>query len=229
MVLQCKTDGAAAGVDPVAAWLRSETLESLIDLNEGCLELLVEQARATPGSALLTQIATLWSVLDRSGRRRAASCLYVLLDGGFANALRWGTTGTTGVGEAVHASYAPFFTVPAALSVTQAVFTFAWHLARCQGTAARLLLAIPGPCVQLLAQRTLRQVCDLAQAHPQWLKPRWQARPDVWGDLLLAAAQGETRALERARLRGQTLLAADARHAAGGAGERPPVALRIAR
>lgn len=229
MLLQCETDCAAAAVDPAASWLRSETLESLIDLNEGCLELLVEQARAPCGSELLTQIATLWSALDRSGRRRAASCFYVLLDGGFAYAPRWGAAAAGGVAEAAQASYAPFFTVPGALSVTQAVFTFAWHLARCQDTAARLLLGIPGPCVQLLAQRTLRQVCDLAQAHPEWLRPRWQSRPDVWRDLLLGAAQGETRALQRARLRGQTLLAAEARQAAGAGRERGPVALRVAR
>ena len=114
-----------------------------------------------------------------------------------------------------------------AAKVTQAVFTFAWHLARCQGTAARLLLGIPAPCVELIAQRTLRQVRDLAEAHPEWLKPRWQAQPQVWRDLLRAAADGEPRALQRARLRGQTLLAAEARHTAA-SGRREPCAARRA-
>jgi hypothetical protein len=222
MLLQCETDcGAGGGIDPAAVWLRSETLESLIDLNEVCLELLAAQARASCGSSLLAQIAALWSVLDGGGRRRAAGCLYVLLDAGFAHAPRWRAPAAAQVGEAARAGYAPFFTVAPAAKVTQAVFTFAWHLTRCQGTAARLPLGIPAPCVELIAQRTLRQVCDLAEAHPEWLKPRWQGQPEVWRDLLRAAADGEPRALQRARLRGQTLLAAEARRTASDSQRRP--------
>jgi hypothetical protein len=229
MLLQCETDcGAAGGIDPAALWLRSETLESLIDLNEVCLELLATQARASCGSPLLAQIAALWSVLDGCGRRRAAGGLYLLLDAGFAHAPRWRASPAAQVGEAARAGYPPFFTVAPAAKVTQAIFTFAWHLARCQGTAARLLLGIPAPCVELIAQRTLRQVCDLAETHPEWLQPRWQGQPEVWRDLLRAAAQGDPRALERARLRGQTLLAAESRRAAS-EGEREPLALRGAR
>ena len=112
MLLQCETDcGAGGGIDPAAVWLRSETLESLIDLNEVCLELLAAQARASCGSSLLAQIAALWSVLDGGGRRRAAGCLYVLLDAGFAQAPRWRAPAAAQVGEAARAGYAPFFTV----------------------------------------------------------------------------------------------------------------------
>ena len=224
MLLQCETDCAGAvGADPAAAWLRMETFESLIDLNEGCFELLAEQARATPGQVLLGQVATLWAALDGGGRRRAASCLYVVLDGGFAQPLRWNAAVAAEVGDAGRLAPAPFFTVPAAARVGQAVFTFAWHLARCQGTAARLLLGVPAVGVQHLAQLTLRQVCELAHAHPEWLQPRWPGRADVWRGLLQAAAQGETRALERARLRGQTLLAAETRRAAGMPRPRTPL------
>src|SRR5437763_16844725 len=41
--------------------------------------------------------------------------------------------------------------------------------------------------------------------------PRWPTRVRVWRELLLAAAAGEAPALERARLHGLTLLAAEAR------------------
>ena len=58
MLLQCETGSELAGASSRRrAWLRSETLESLIDLNEECLELLAEQARASCGSLLLAQIA----------------------------------------------------------------------------------------------------------------------------------------------------------------------------
>jgi hypothetical protein len=48
-----------------------------------------------------------------------------------------------------------------------------------------------------------------------WLRPRWPARVQVWRELLLAAVSGEVAALERARLWGLTLLAAEVRLAPG--------------
>jgi hypothetical protein len=98
------------------------------------------------------------------------------------------------------------------------VFIYAWHLARSQATAARLLLGMPAPSAVLIAQYTLRQIQALAESHPDWLRPRWPARVQVWRELLLAAAAGDGTALERARLRGLTMLAAEARLAE----HRPP-------
>jgi hypothetical protein len=209
MVLQCEME--YAGGEALGGWLRGATLASLSELNAECLELLAQQARATPGSALLVEIARLWVVLDPVARQRAAGCLYLLLDAGFADPRDWGTLAARQVQDADGGVYAPFFTVPAAAEVAQAVFTFAWHLACCQSTAARLLLGMPAACVGQLALHTLGQVRMLAARHPRWLRPRWCAHPDMWREFLRAAASGDAAALERARLRGQTLLAAEAR------------------
>ncbi|MGH7749514.1 MAG: hypothetical protein ACREQ5_32825, partial [Candidatus Dormibacteria bacterium] len=112
------------------------------------------------------------------------------------------------------APYGSFFTVPGAIEVRRLVLTYAWHLARTQGAAARLLLGMPAPCAALVGQCTLRQIHALAEAHPEWLKPRWPARAQVWRELLLAAASGEAGALEHAHMHGLTLLAAESRSAA---------------
>src|SRR5205823_6609098 len=116
-----------------------------------------------------------------------------------------------GVGDAGEAAYGTFFTVAGATEVARLVFTYAWHLARAHGAAARLLLGMSAPCAALIAHLSLRQIHSLAQTHPHWLRPRWPARVQVWRELLLAAASGEAPMLERARLHGLTLLAADAR------------------
>ena len=58
---------------------------------------------------------------------------------------------------------------------------------------------------------SLRQAFALADSHAAWLRPRWSGRPEVWQELLAAAACGEELALERARLHGLTLLAAESR------------------
>lgn len=224
MLLQCEMEFGVA--EPALAWLRSGTLESLTELNEACLALLAEQARAVPGSVLLAEIARGYPALDAPGRRRAAGCLYLLLDAGFADPQRWRPCGDRPVGDGSGGGSAPFFTVGAAAEVAQSVFTFAWHVARCQSTAACLLLGAPAACVALLARHTLGQVRALALAHPQWLKPRWAGHPDAWRALLRAAASAEPAALERARLRGQALLAAEARQPAN-TGHRPRLPPRL--
>jgi hypothetical protein len=219
MLLQCETEsGGAHAAGPVSEWLSRETLETLVELNELALELLGEQAaaRGTAASLLLRQVAEVWGSLDAGARRRAASCPYLLLDAGFADPLRWRSPPAPQVGDGASVGYTSFFTVPAAAVVARLVFTYAWHLARSQSAAARLLLGMPAPSAVLIGHYTLGQIQGLAEHHLEWLRPRWPARVQVWRQLLQAAASGETRALERARLRGLTLLAAEARGAARG-------------
>jgi hypothetical protein len=199
-----------------ASWLRAETFESLAELNEQCLELLAEQAtvRTAQSNLMLRQIGEAWRTLDASARRRAAACPYLLVDAGFADPHRWRWAGGHHVGDREHTPFAPFFTVPRATGVARLVFTYAWYLARTQNAAARLVLAMPAHCTNLIGACTLRQIYELAERHPDWLKPRWPGRVKVWRELLLAAASGEGVALERARMHGLQLLAAESRAAA---------------
>ena len=214
MLLHCEREGGASDEAALAGgWLRAGTLDSLIELNELCLGLLVEQSavRAGPPGGLLQQLAEQWSAIDAAARRRAAACPYLLLDAGFADPLRWRSPGALPqVGDASAERYACYFTVPAAAEVARLVFIYAWHLARTQAPAALL---------------SLRQMQMLAESHLEWLRPRWPARVQVWRDLLLAAACGDTPALERAKLRGVTLLAAEAR--LGTAGPNAQLALQL--
>ena len=91
------------------------------------------------------------------------------------------------------------------------VFTYAWHLARSQNAAARLLLGMTAHCGRLIAVCTLRQIHDLAEMHPEWLQPRWCSRPQFWRELLVSATAGDAAAMEKARLRGLQIMAAETR------------------
>jgi hypothetical protein len=213
MLLQCEIEAGGAPELVAPAWLLPEMLASLREVNEACLALLAEEAggRATAISPLLRQFEALWGGLDAAARRRAAGCPYLLLDAGFAEPRRWLGANAAQVGDAEAAYRGGFFSVPAAREVARLVFTFAWHLARSAGPAAHLLLGLPAPSALNIGQYTLPQIQALGESHPQWLRPRWPARVQVWRELLLAAAAGEARSLERARLRGIPLLAAEAR------------------
>jgi hypothetical protein len=211
---------APRGVGHAAAtegWLCPTTLASLAELNEMALALLAEQAAARSPAAppLLRVVAESWQALDAHARRRAAACPYLLLDAGFADYQRWQAACSAQVGDTGEGAYGVFFTVPAVARVARLVFVYAWHLSRSQSAAAQLLLGATAATTLAIARHTLPQIQALAERCPGWLAPRWPSRVKVWRELLLAAGSGDPAEVERAHLRGITLLAAEARAAPG--------------
>lgn len=198
------------------SWLHSEALDALAAVNEQCLELLCEQAAvrqpARPRPALLKELEALWYGLDAGARRRAARCPFLLVDTGFARTASrpWLPAGAIR-DQDWSVPPVPFFTVPRTVAVTRLVLTYAWHLARGESAAVRLFLGMSAQLAERLAGRTLPEVFQLAEGEPGLLTPRWSDRVSVWRDLLAAARSGEPGALERCRIRGLQLLAADAR------------------
>jgi len=204
--------GAFASGSTVFAQL--ESLETLVELNQQCLDLLAEQAAAQPlhGNLFLRQVGEIWRSLDSSARQRAASCPYLLVDVGFTDPNRWRRS----PGQLLNAPTVPyggFFTVPRASAVADQVFMYAWYLTQAKGLFAQLHLGISTTCAHLISACTLPQIHDLAKQHPEWMRPRWPTKMRLWRDLLLAAASGDGRALEHARMHGLQLLASEVRSA----------------
>ena len=195
-------------------WLGSETLESVAELNEQCLELLMEEAKSCEmpmGHPLVADLRDLWMALDAPARRRAAYCPYLLVDSGFVRVQRWAWVRGHHVRDEERATQLKFFNSGKAITVGRLVLTYAWHLARSQNTAARLLLGMSGQCAELIAACTINQIHELAETHPEWLQPRWPGHLRVWRELLTTAISGESPELERARTHGLQLLAAEVR------------------
>ena len=200
----------------VAAAARSEARNSLAELNTQCLELLSEQALAQPAQAnlFLHHVGELWRSLDEQARRRVASCPYLLVDAGFSAPGHWRWLDERHINEAPPLPYNIFFTVPRAPTVARQIFIYAWHLVQSGNLTAQLLLGLPTQCARHIGACTLRQVHGLAERHPDWLRPRWPNRVKLWREFLLAAATGETMALEDTQLYGLQLLAGELRAAA---------------
>jgi hypothetical protein len=196
------------------AWLRAETLAALAELNEQCLDMLALQFGPGPtlsAHVFVKETAPILRIMDGDARHRAAACPYLLFDAGFADQQRWAWVSGNYVRELEKRYGQPFFTLPQTRSMARLVFTYAWHLARSQHAAARLLLGMSAHCARLIAVCTLRQIHELAEAHPEWLQPRWAGRPQFWRELLLSATSGDARAMDQARLRGLQLMAAETR------------------
>jgi hypothetical protein len=196
------------------AWLRAETLAALAELNEQCLDMLAMQYSASlpsQSAALVRETGPLLRLMDMDARHRAAACPYLLFDAGFADQQRWSWVSGNCVRDVARQDGPPFFTLQQTRSMTRLVFTYAWHLARSQNAAARLLLGMTAHCARLIAVCTLRQIHDLAEMHPEWLQPRWMTRPQFWRELLVSATAGDAAAMEQARLRGLQIMAAETR------------------
>jgi len=204
-------DGEGFPLD--SSWPQIDTLEYLRELNEQCLELLAEQAglRTMPAHPMLHDLSDLWKALDTNSRRRAAACEYLLVDAGFADGYRWRWVSGHQVGDREPAAFASFFSGPRLVGLANQIFAYAWHLARTQPITVRLVLGMPPHCACLISACSLRQMSELAVRHAGWLRPRWALRVSMWRELLVAAISGSPTGLERARMHGVQLLAAEQR------------------
>ncbi|HEY1898489.1 MAG TPA: hypothetical protein VGG49_01710 [Steroidobacteraceae bacterium] len=194
------------------SWLGAATLASLEEVNEQVLALLRAQCMAeVPQAALTRDVSSLLLNLDAASMRRAAASAVLLVDAGFADGQRWSDAIVGAVNDGQPIGPAPFFTVDGAVAVMRLVMSHAWHLARSEPAAARLLLGMSVTNGALIGGCTLTRLLRLAEARTQWLRPRWENRTRIWCDLLRAAAAADSGAAERMRVRALQLLAADAR------------------
>jgi hypothetical protein len=194
------------------SWLSAATLESMTETNEEVLALLQAQCRAANlKPPLLQEVSDLLLNLDAASMRRAAGSAVLLVDAGFAHGSQWSDAIVGAVNDRDFPAAGAFFTVDAAVRVMRLVITHAWHLARSEPAAARLLLGLSASNVAVIGRCSLTRLIGLAEVRIAWLRPRWENRPRIWGELLRTAKEGDAGALERLRARGLQLLAAEAR------------------
>ena len=200
------------------SWLRREMLEALAEVNHTCLGLLAEQALA-PGlqaEPALRQVGELWRALDERSRWQAAACPYLLVDACFGEPQRWQWLSGPRLNDAARAPYASFFTVPRTAAVARTVFVYAWSMVVNHSEGAPTVLGIHPYCASLLGACSVTQVHELAERGCAWLRPRWLRRVRIWLQMLVAAAEDDAVTLERSRMQGIQMLAAEAWDAAGG-------------
>jgi hypothetical protein len=203
--------GAAQPLWERKSWLGAATLESVVEANEQVLALLREQCRvAAAQPSLIWDVSSLMLNLDAKSLRCAAASAVLLVDAQFADARAWSEAIVGAVNDRLPSTPATFFTVDGTVAVMRLVVTHAWHLARSEPAAARLLLGLSAANVAVIGGCTLSRLTHLAETRTQWLRPRWESRPRVWCNLLRTAGAGDSRAVERLRVRAMQLLAADA-------------------
>ena len=196
-----------ADAAPLARW-DSSLLEPLPDLNEEVLAAFL----APPQGGILPRPGSLawqWRGLAPEARSRVADCPFLLLDLGLARPGFWGASGCQlssaleGVGEP---AVAPPRLEPGLL---HRALLYAWHLTRASRQAARVTLGMGAAAAEALAACRLGALEQLAAQQPAWIRPRWADRPVLWQGWLAAAAHDRQPELERLRLWGLQMLAAE--------------------
>ena len=191
------------------AWDRS-ILANVFEINDQLLSYLAKQARIEqrlPQWPILGELREQWAELTETARLKLANCPYLLIDGGFAQSLNWAVPYVAGVQDGPDAT-APRIFCDAAVPLLRRMLLLAWHLARSNRMAARVLLGMSAECADRLANYRLQELELLAELRPEWIRPRWCERLGVWRQLLLAAGGAVPGELRRAQLRGVQLMAA---------------------
>jgi hypothetical protein len=188
-------------------------LEPLAEINERVLEVLgVAGGQRQPyTSSLSPLLAAEWRSLDAAGRTRLAASPYLLLDCRFASQELWSIPVHAGVRDAGGAGRS-FAGALGAATLRQAMLV-AWHWSRANPMTAQIALGLSDSCARLIAGTRLRELEARAELCPDWIRPRWENRPEIWRQLLSAAATSRPLMLRQMHLRGLQLLAAGGRGA----------------
>jgi hypothetical protein len=172
---------------------------------------------ARPLPRLVAVLRELWCSLDLAAQRRLALCPYLLLDGGFSAPERWQRASAGGLGVMDGAGAGGYFSSRAGVALLRRTFVLAWHLARANALAARILLGMSPDCAERIAACPLAELEALAELGPVWVVPRWELQPHVWRQMLQAALADRAGGLRPVQLRGLQLLASDGEQRGGGA------------
>lgn len=205
---------------PVSGAWDSALLGPVAEVNEQMLECLrqmaadaLTNAAATTATSdavhaaprLVTLLRDDWLGLDAKAQRRLSACPYLLLDAGFAQPQRWEWLLSAQVMDApVRASY---FHGRGGVALVRRTLLLAWHLARCNRVAARVILGMSALAAERIGNARLADLEALAELAPGWIVPRWEAQPNIWRQLIGAACRGQPLLLRQAQLRGLQLLA----------------------
>jgi hypothetical protein len=180
----------------------------LQEINSRLLELmaLAAKERSHLTSPLALELRGILSAMDVAACSRAASCPYLLVDAGFQDAIRWASAAVE-----LEPVVGPAGSFPGkeALELSHMTLTFAWSLVRSHREGANLLLGLSPACSKIIAELSLQELQHIAANHFDWIRPRWESRPEVWRRLLATAKDTNALRLNSLGLQGLHLFFGD--------------------
>jgi hypothetical protein len=189
---------------------RLPTLHPLYEVNERCIELLVQDARKdSPGTlALVRHLHEPLRAMTPASRARAAQRPLLLVDMQFANLEWWRTVKDHPTRAAPLPAWRGAFARPQGVQLARATLMLAWHSVRSDRYGA-CLLGITPAVSDIIASLSITEIDRLVERRFRHLRPRWEDRPAVWRGLLLLAQNEDFRRTRDFNLYSLQLLTGD--------------------
>jgi hypothetical protein len=191
--------GAAAGVNGSHRRFAPQIphlsmLGPLYEVNERCIEMLVQGARVDrPGTlSLISHLRDLLRGMTPEMRARAACRAVLLIDMQFANLEWWRAATDHPTRPAPLPSWRGAFPRPAGVQLARATLMLAWHSVRSDPDAVCLLGMVPA-VAEVIASLSLTEIDRVVERRFRHVRPRWEDRPAVWRGLLLSAQKEDVR------------------------------------
>lgn len=207
---------SSSGSLPAWKWTGAEALELVHELNEHCLEMLeklaerpTEEIRVDGAFEIVRLHRDLWRRLDKNARRRAARCPFLLVNVKFQNETWWRSAKDDCSEPHKDADTASFFPAKTARELMGETLMLAWLTARSDPRTATLLLGLAPTVAEIIASLRPRDIRRIVAQHSRQLRPRWEASPRFWQQLLVAAKGGNDSSLIDVHLNGLQLLGAE--------------------
>ena len=186
-------------------------LEPLHELNRRWLALLTRMPRLwtnrLSGSRLPDPVGSSLLTLTPEKCVEVARCPFSLFTASFNDGVYWrAVAGNSAVRESPVADADQPGRVEL-MSFAQLALFYAWHLARVNPAAARIVLGMPDQTLAAFEILSLTTLQNLAMTSPELFMPRWPERPTFW--LRLLGSSSDRTPSSEIRLLGLQMLAAE--------------------
>jgi hypothetical protein len=201
-----------------SAVLSAAVLEPLHELNRRWLALLMRVPRLWPvrsGSARLPDpVGATLIALTPERCVEIARCPFSLFTASFNDGVYWRDVAGNSAVREPHADPGNEPTHDDLVSFAELALFYAWHLARVNPAAARIVLGMSDQTLAAFEVLTLTTLQNVATAADQLFAPRWPERAAFWLQLLESRASSTAPA--DVRLVGLQMIAADLNTSAKG-------------
>lgn len=170
-------------ISGLCSHLLTDALVAVRELNGQVLDALSTSAQTPRAFPLGPKLRARCAALSADQRHRASHCGVLLADVGFADSERWRSLALRGECED-QILQNDWLAVDDAVALASTVLLVAWHILRVRPSIAGFLLGMPDTTVSAFRQLGIAELTRVARQHPQWVRPRWPDRLDLWHSIL---------------------------------------------
>jgi hypothetical protein len=165
--------------------------EALFEINERCLELMVQVASGSTRGMhpLLYGVRGPLSQLTPAARRRAARSRILLVNIRFQDVGYWKTLTSVSQRPTAPNKIHACFPRRTAADLSRSILTLAWHALLASPEVAGLVFGMHREVAKIISDMRIADLEQIAKSQFDELTPRWADLSMVWKDLLHAAQE----------------------------------------